>query len=169
MIFSRTFYANAKWSVIVVQFVSCVWLFATPWSATLQASLSCIISLSLLKLMSIESVMPSNHLILCLPLLLLPSVFPNITVFSSESALHILWPKYWSCSISPFNEYSGLFPLGLTGFWYPCCLRESQESSPAPQFESISSLALSLLTSLSPNSPLHLGNWAISFFLRHNE
>ena len=111
----------------------------------------------------------TNHLILYWPLLFLPSIFPSITVFSSELALHIMWPKYWSCSISPFNEYSGLFLLGLTGFWYPCCLRESPESSPAPQFESINSLARSLLTSLSPNSLLHLGNWAIPFFLRHNE
>ena len=82
----------------------------TPWTAAHQASLSFTISLSLLKLMSIESVMPSNHLILCCPLLLLPSTFPSIRVFSNKLALCIRWPKYWSfCfSISPSNEYSGL-------------------------------------------------------------
>ena len=101
-------------------------------------------SQSLLKLMSIELVMPSNHLILCPPLLLLPSIFPSIRVFSNESALHIRWPKYWSFrfSISPFNEYS--FPLGWTGL-FPCSPMDSQESSSTPQFESISSLALSFL------------------------
>ena len=83
---------------------------ATPWTAAHQASLSITNSQSLLKLMSIESVMPSNHLILCHPLLLPPSVFPTIRVFSNESVLHIRWPKYWSFSfsISPSNEYSGL-------------------------------------------------------------
>ena len=85
-------------------------LFVTPWTAACQASLSITNSRSLLKLMSIESVMPSNHLILCCPLLLLPSVIPTIRVFSNESTLHIRWPKYWSFSfnISPSNEYSGL-------------------------------------------------------------
>ena len=94
--------------------VHCVRLFVTPWAAVHQASLSFTISWSLLKLMSIESVMPSNHLILCL---LLPSIFPSIRVFSSELALRISWPKYWSFSfsISPPNEYSELiFSLGLT-------------------------------------------------------
>ena len=95
-----------------VQLLRCVRLFATPWTAALQASLSIINSQSLLKLMSIELVMPSNHLILCCPLLLSPSIFPSIRVFSNESALHIRWPKYWSfsfsISISHFNEYSGL-------------------------------------------------------------
>ena len=89
-----------------VQSLSCGQLFATPWTAARQASLSISNSWSLLKLMSIESVMPSNHLILCHPLLLPPAIFPSIRVFSSESALHIRWPKYWSFSfnISPFNE-----------------------------------------------------------------
>ena len=84
--------------------------FKTPWTTACQASLSITNSQSLLKLMSIESVMPSNHLMLCHPLLLLPSIFPSIRVFSNESALHIRWPKYWSFSfnISPSNEYSGL-------------------------------------------------------------
>ena len=94
--------------VAVVQSLSYVCLFATPWNVARQASLSFTISWSLLRLMSIESVMPSNHLILCCPLLLLPSIFPSIRVFSNELALHIRWPKYWSFnfSISPSNEYS---------------------------------------------------------------
>jgi len=89
---------------------SCVWLFATPWTSAHQASLSITNSWSLLKLMSIELVRPFNHLILCCPLLLLPSIFPSIRVFSKESVLWIRWPKYWSfsLSISPSNEYSGL-------------------------------------------------------------
>ena len=93
-----------------VQSLSCVQLFATPWTVACQASLSITNSRSLLKLMSIMLVMPSNHLILCCPLLLLPSIFPSITVFSRESVLCIKWPKYWSFSfsISPSNEYSGL-------------------------------------------------------------
>ena len=96
--------------VVVIQSLSRVWLFVTPWSAARQAPLSITNSLSLLKLMSIESVMPSDHLILCRPLLLLPSISPSIRVFSNESVLHIRWPKYWSFSfnISPSNEYSGL-------------------------------------------------------------
>ena len=101
-----------------VQSLSHVRLFATPWTAACQASLSITNSRSSLKLMSIESVMPSSHLILCHPLLLLPSVFPSIRVFSSESALHIRWPKYWSFSfsISPSNEYSGL--ISFRGYWF---------------------------------------------------
>ena len=93
-----------------VHSLSHVRLFMTPWTAACQASLSVTNSRSLLKLMSIELVIPSNHLILCHPLLLLPSIFPSITVFSNESFLHIRWPKYWnfSFSISPSNEYSGL-------------------------------------------------------------
>ena len=97
-----------------VQSFSPVQLFTTQWTVAHQASLSITNSWSLLKLMSIESVMPSNHLILCHPLLL-PSIFPRIRVFSSESALHIRWPKYWSLSfsISPFNEYSGLISFRM--------------------------------------------------------
>ena len=93
-----------------VQSLSRVWLFATPWTAARQASLSITNSWSPPKPMSMESVMPSNHLIFCLPLLLLPSIFPSIRVFSNEPVLHIRWPKYWSFSfsISPSNEYSGL-------------------------------------------------------------
>ena len=90
-------------------------LFATPWTTACQASLSITNSWSLSKLMSIESVMPSNHPILCHPLLLLPSIFPSIRVFSNESTLHIRWPKYWSFSfnISPSNEYSGLISFRM--------------------------------------------------------
>ena len=108
-----------KWwlNFVVVQSLSLVQLFVIPWTAACQASLSFIVSCNLLKLMSIESVMPYNHLILSHTLLLLPSVFSSIRVFSNESALCIRWPKYWhfSFSISPFNVYSGLIPLGLTG------------------------------------------------------
>jgi len=102
---------------VVVQSLSRVQLFATPWTASHQASLSFTISYSLLKLMSFESVMPSNHLIICRPLLL-PSIFPNIQVFSNESVLHIRWPKYWSFrfSISPSNEYSGLISFRTDWF-----------------------------------------------------
>ena len=100
-----------------VQF-SYVQLFANPWTAALQATLSFTNSQNLLKLLSIESVMPSNHLILCCPLLLLPSVFPTTRVFSSELVLHIRWPKYWSFSfsISPSNEYSGLISFKTDWF-----------------------------------------------------
>ena len=112
-----------------------------PWMAARQASLSFIISQSLLKLMSIEVVMPSNHLILCCPLLLLPLIFPTIRVFSSESALHIKWPKYWSFSfsISPFNEYSGL--ISFRNDWFDLAVQESS----TPQFKITNSLVLSLL------------------------
>ena len=98
-----------------VQSLSCVQLFVTPWIAAHQASLSITNSQSLLKLMSIKSVMISNHLILCRPLLLPPSVFPSIRVFSNESALHIRWPKYWSFgfNISPSNEYPGLISFRM--------------------------------------------------------
>ena len=98
-----------------VPLLSRVWLFATPWTAARQASLSITISQSLLKLMSIKSVMPSNHLILCCPLFFLPSIFPSIRVFSSESALRIRWPTYWNFSfiISPSNEHSGLISFRM--------------------------------------------------------
>ena len=108
------------------------------------ASLSFTISQNLFKLMSIESVMPSNHLILCHPLLLLPLIFPSIRVFSNESVLQIRWPKYWSFSfsISPSNEYSGLISFRM--HWLDL-LAVGQESSPTPQFKSINSSELSLL------------------------
>ena len=117
---------------IAVQSLSGIWLFATPWIAARLASLSFTISQSLLKLMSIESVMPSNHLIVCCPLLLLLSIFPSIKVFSKESALLIRWPKYWSFSfsISPSNEYSGLISFSIDCFEFlqasPCCPRDSR-------------------------------------------
>ena len=102
----------------MVQLLRRVSLFETPLTAAHQASLTFTISRSLLNLVSIESMMLSSHFILCHPLLLLPSVFPSIKVFTSELALYIRWPKYWSfsCSISPSNEYSVLILLGLTGF-----------------------------------------------------
>ena len=104
-------------TIIVVQYLNRARLFVTPWTAAHQASLSFTISQSLFKLMSIESVMPSNHLILCHPLLL-PSIFPSIRVFSNESALSIRWPKYWSSTfnISPSNEYSGLISFRMDWF-----------------------------------------------------
>ena len=120
-------------SVVVVQSPSRSWLFATPWTAACQASLSFTVSWSLLRLRSIESMMPSNHLILYQPLLLPPSIFPSIRVFSSESAVCIRWTKYWSFSISPPNEYSGFDFLYDWLVWSPSCPRDSQESSPTPQ------------------------------------
>ena len=110
--------------------------------------LLCSSSQSLLKLVSIDSVMPSNYLIICRPLLLLPSIFPSIRVFSNESFLRIRWPKYWSFSfsISSSNEYSGLISFRLTGL-ISLQSRDSQESSPGPQLESISSSVLSILYS----------------------
>jgi len=109
------FHSSSPFPFSSVQLLSRVQLFATPWTAARQASLSITNFQSLLKLMSIESVMPSNHLILCRPLLLLPSIFPSIRVFSNESVLHIRWPKYWSFSfnISPSNEYSGHISLRM--------------------------------------------------------
>ena len=99
-----------------VQSLSHVQLFVTPWTAARQAPLSITNSQSLLKLMSIESVMPSNHLILSCPFLLLPSVFPSTRIFSHELVLYIRWPKYWSFSISPSNEYSGLISFRTDWF-----------------------------------------------------
>ena len=96
-----------------VQLFSHVRFFASPWTAAFQASLSITNSQSLLKLMSIESVMPFNHLTLCCPLLLSPSIFPSIRVFSKESVLHIRWSEYWSFSIRPSNEYSGLISFRM--------------------------------------------------------
>ena len=131
-----------------VQLLSRVRLFATLWTAVHQASLSITNSRSSLRLMSIESMMPSNHLILCRPLLLSPSMFPSITVFSNESALHRRWPSIGvsaSTSVLPMN-IKDWFPLGWTG-WISLQSRDSQESSPTPQFKSINSSALSFLYS----------------------
>ena len=134
-----------KFLVVVVQSLGHVWLFATPWTAASQASLSFTVSQSLIKLMSIESVMPSNHL-LCRSLLLLPSVFPSIRVFSNDLALHIRWPKYWSFSfsISPSNEYSGLISFRIDWFDF-VAVQGTPKSSPAQQFKSINSSVLSPL------------------------
>ena len=103
---------------VVVQLLSCVQLFATPWTSALQASPSFTISWSLLILMSIESMMPSNHLIVCHPLFLFPSIFPSIRVFSNESTFRIIWPTYWSFSFSicPSSEYSELISLRIDQF-----------------------------------------------------
>ena len=130
-----------------VQF-SRVQLFATSWTAAGQASLSITNSQSLLKLMSIEWVMPSNHLTLCRPLLLPPSIFPSIRVFSNESDRCIRWPKYGSFSfnISPSNEYSGLISFRIDWF-HLLPVQGTLKSSPTPEFKSINSLALSFLYS----------------------
>ena len=119
-----------------VHSLSRVRLFVTPWTAAHQAFLSITDSQSLLKLTCIKSVTPSNHLVLCRPFLLLPSIFPSIRVFSNESALCIRWPKYWcfSFSVSPSNEYSGLISFRID--WFD--LLAVQESSPTLQFKSSS-------------------------------
>ena len=128
---------------------------ATLWTAACRASLSITNSCSLLKLMPIESVMPSNHLILCHPLLLSPSILPSIRVFSSESAFHIRWPKYWSFtfSISPSNEHRGLISFRVN--WLDLlAVQGTQESSPTPQFKSINFELFSFL--YSPTfTPIH--------------
>ena len=138
-----------------VQSLSRVRLFVTPRIATRQAPLSITSSRSLLKLMPIESVMPSSHLILCHPLLLLPPIPPSIRVFPSESALRMKWPKYWSFSfsISPSNAHPELisFRMDLLD-GSPCSPRDSQESSPTPQFKSINFSVLSFLHSPTPTS-----------------
>ena len=131
---------------VVVQLLSHAQLLVTPWTLEHQTSLSFTISQSLLKLMSIELVMPSNHLILCCPLLLLTSVFSSIGVFSNESALRIRYPKYWSFSfsISLSNEYLRLISFKID--WFDLLtVQGTLESSPAPQFKSTNSLALNLL------------------------
>ena len=140
-----SFYQNRE-TLCFVHSLSHVRLFATPWTAVRQVSLSFTISWSLLRLMSIDLMMPSNYLILCRPLLLLPSVFLSIRVFSNELALLIRWSKYWSFSfsISPSNEYLGLISFKID--WFDLLApSDSQESSPAPQFKSINSSALSFL------------------------
>ena len=131
-----------------VQSLSYVWLFATPWTTAPQASLSITNSRSLLKPMSIESVMLSNHLGLCRPLLLLPPIPPSVRVFSNESTLRMRWPKHWSFSfsISPSNEHPGLISFRMD--WLDLlAIQGTQESSPKPRFKSINSLALSFLYS----------------------
>ena len=127
------------------QSLNCVQLFATPWITARQASLSISNFRSSLRLTSIESVMPSSHLILGRPLLLLAPIPPSIRVFSSESTLPMRWPKYWSFSSIPSKEIPGLISFRLVGS--PCSPRDSQESSLTPQFKSINSSVLSLLHS----------------------
>ena len=136
-----------------VQSLSCVWLFAASWTAAYQASLSITSSQSLFRLQSIESVMPSNHFILCRPLLLPPVIFSSIRIFSNESVLRIRCQSIgiFSCSISASNEYSGLISFRMD--WLDLLApRDSQESSPTPQFKSISSSVLSFLYSTSLTS-----------------
>ena len=130
-----------------VQSLSCVRLFVTPQAAARQASLSITNSWSLL--MSIESVMPSNHLILCRPLLLWPSIFPSIRVFSNESVLRIRWPKYWSFRfiISPSDEYLGLIPFRMDWLDLLAVQETLRSLLPTPQFKSINSSVLSFLYS----------------------
>ena len=134
--------------VFIVWLLRCVQLFAIPWPIERQAPLSSTTSQGLLTFMPTESMMLSNHLILCCPLLLLPSIFPSIRDFSNASALLIRWPKYCSFSMSPSNQYSALISFRIDWFdqqidWFvPCCPRNTQESTPAPQFESINSDAL---------------------------
>ena len=149
------FYAFRKfvqlWIILIIQFSlvaqSCPTL-CNPWTAVHQASLSMTNSHSPPKPMSIESVLPSNYLILCHPLLLLPSIFPSIRVFSNESALLIRWPKYWSFpfNISPSDEHPGLISFRMD--WLDLlAVQGTLKSSPTPQFKSINSLVLSFLYS----------------------
>ena len=132
-----------------VQSLSHVQLFATPWTAACQASLSITNTQSLLKLMSIESMMPSNHLILCRPLLLLPLIFPSIRVFSNESVLCTRGPRCWSFSsnISPCNGYSGLISFRMDWLDLLAVQGTLKKSFPTPQFKSINSSVLSFLYS----------------------
>ena len=134
---------------MLVQFSHSV--FVAPWTAACQASLFITNSWNLLKLMSIESAMPSNHLIFC-PLLLLPSIFPRIRVFSNESVLRIRWPKYWSFSISPSNEYSGLISFRMD--WFDLLVIKGTLKSlfQHHSFKSINSLAVSFLYGLTLTS-----------------
>ena len=136
-----------------VEFLSHVQLFVTPWTAACKASLSITNSQRLLKLISIESVISSNHLILCHPLLLLPSIFPSIRVFSNESVFRIRWPKYWSfssTSVLPMNT-EDWSPLGWTG-WISLQSKGLSRVFSTPQFKSINSLVLSFLYSLTLTS-----------------
>ena len=138
-----------SWCCSVTKPYSTLW---DPMDCSMQSFLSFTVSQSLLKLMFTESVMPFNHLILCQPLLL-PSIFPSIRIFSDESAPCIRWTKYWSFSIRPSNEYSGLISFRIDQF---DLLSETQESSPAPQFKSINSLALSFFY-----GPTHIHTWPL--------
>ena len=140
---------STELNISSVQLLSCVQLLATPWTAARQASLSITNSRSLLELMSIESVMPSNHPILCLSCLLLPSIFPSIRVFSKELVLHIRWSKYWSFSFSrsPSKEHSGLISFKIDWLGLLEIQGTLKSFFPTPQFKSINSSALSFLYS----------------------
>ena len=142
---TQCFFYYISW----VQSLSRVRLLVTPWITARQASLSITNSRSLPKLTSIESVMPSSHLILCRPLFLLPPIPARIRVFSNEPTLHMRWLKYWSFSfsISPSKEHPGLISFRMDWFGSPCSPRDSQECSPTPQFQSIGSSLLSFLHS----------------------
>ena len=146
--------SNFLWFSLVLS-LSRIWLLAIPWAAARQASLSITNSQSLLKLMSIQSVMPSNHFILCHPLLL-PSILPSISVLSNESVLHIRWPKYWSFrfSISPPMTIQDWFPLQLIG-WSPCSPRLLRDFNTTVQKHQFFSVQLSL----SSNS--HIQTWLL--------
>ena len=133
----QTMTSSLKWRLllqVVVQSISPVQLFVTPWTAACQASLSITNSQSLFRFMSTESLMPSNHLVLCRPLLLMPSIFPSISVFSNESALFIRWPKYWNFSfnISPANGYSGLISFRIDWLDLLAVQETLKESFPMP-------------------------------------
>ena len=147
--YSLDFLSKLSVQFSTVQPLSRVRLFVTPWTPACQGFLSITNTRNLLKFMSIEKVMPYNHPIICHPLLLLPSLFASNRVFSKESVLCIRWPKYWSFSfsISPSNEYSGLISFRMDWLDLLCSLRDSQESSPTPQFKSINSSALRFLHS----------------------
>ena len=142
-------FANVEsWTLTSLQSLSGVRLFVTPWTAARQASLSITNSRSSLRLTSIESVMPSSHLILCRPLLLLPLIPPSIRVFSNESTFRMQWPKHWSFSFSiiPSNEHPGMISFRMD--WLDLLtVQGTQESSPTPQFKSINSSALRFLHS----------------------
>ena len=137
-------YSKVNHLSVVVQLLSCVWLFVTPWNAARQASLFFTISWSLLKLMSIELVMLSSHLILGHFLLFLSSVFPSISVFTNESSLCTMWPKYWSFSNSPSNEYSGLI-FFRTDWFYLLAVQELSRIFSSTTVQKHHSLALILL------------------------
>ena len=150
-------------TVVAAQLLSYL-IFAAPWPSAQQASLSFTISWSLLKLKPIESVMPSNHLILCLPILLLPSVFPRIRVFFNESALHIRWSKYWSFSISPSNEYSGLISFRID--WLdPLAVLGTLKS--LLQHHSLKASVLQCSAFLWPNSHLYMTTGQTKALTRH--
>ena len=140
-----------------VQSLSHVWLFATPWTAARQASLSITNSWRAPKLMSIESVMPSSHLILCRPLLLLPSIFPSIRVFSNESILHIKWPKYWSFSfVNPSSEDPG--PISFRMDWLDLLAVQGTLKSLLQHHSSKASI---LWCKLSSQSNSHIHTWPL--------